>query len=184
MMRRLPPGRHAIGPSNGTLKVQTHKSGVAARAGHDLQLVVGAWGAAITIADTAEPQLQLHAEAASLRVVAATGGLAPLEDAERDGIALTIRQEVLTGNTITFSSTAVDAIEDRWSVDGELVLNGTSRPVAFELEIAADGSLSGRAVIAQSGWGITPYTGLFGTLKVKDEIEVMIDAELPGLAER
>jgi hypothetical protein len=34
--------------------------------------------------------------------------------------------------------------------------------------------------VKQSDWGIQPYSGLFGTLKVKDEVEVVGEASLPS----
>jgi hypothetical protein len=33
--------------------------------------------------------------------------------------------------------------------------------------------------IAQSSWGITPYRGVMGALKVRDELEIVIAARLP-----
>ena len=63
-------------------------------------------------------------------------------------------------------------------VRGELTLAGTTAPLSFLLAVAADGSLSGSAVVTQSTWGITPYSTLFGALKVADEVEVAVDAGL------
>ena len=34
--------------------------------------------------------------------------------------------------------------------------------------------------LTQSGWGIKPYRGLMGALKVRDELEIVIDARLPA----
>jgi hypothetical protein len=34
--------------------------------------------------------------------------------------------------------------------------------------------MSGVAQLKQSEWGLTPYTALFGTLKVADDVEVEI----------
>jgi hypothetical protein len=44
--------------------------------------------------------------------------------------------------------------------------------------VAGDGSLTGTAVVKQSDWGMKPYSTLFGTLKVVDEVEVAIEALL------
>ena len=35
--------------------------------------------------------------------------------------------------------------------------------------------LTGTAVVTQSDWGMKPYSALFGTLKVADEVEVAVD---------
>jgi hypothetical protein len=34
--------------------------------------------------------------------------------------------------------------------------------------------------VVQSEWGITPYKGLMGALKVRDELEVVLDVRLPA----
>ena len=86
---------------------------------------------------------------------------------------------MLKGTAIAFRSTSVQAAGDgRLSVQGDLELAGGSNPVAFELEIADDGHITGSAVVKQSAWGMKPYTALFGTLKVADEVTVSIDARL------
>jgi hypothetical protein len=33
--------------------------------------------------------------------------------------------------------------------------------------------------VTQSDWGMKPYTGLFGALKVVDDVEVSLEATLP-----
>ena len=65
-------------------------------------------------------------------------------------------------------------------MQGELTLAGKTGPIAFELTVGAGGELSGSVVVKQSDWGITPYSTLFGALKVVDEVEVSIDAALPS----
>jgi hypothetical protein len=63
-------------------------------------------------------------------------------------------------------------------VEGDLELAGKHGPVAFELG-SAGGRLTGSATLKQSAWGMKPYSALFGTLKVADEVEIAIDAALP-----
>ena len=67
---------------------------------------------------------------------------------------------------------------DTLAVAGDLTLLGTTRPLAFELALV-DGRVTGAAVVKQTEWGMKPYTALFGTLKVADEVRVEIDAGLP-----
>ncbi len=62
---------------------------------------------------------------------------------------------------------------------GELTLAGATRPVAFELATREDGRISATVRVVQSEWGIKPYRGLMGALKVRDDIEVVVDARLP-----
>ena len=169
----LSPGAHTFGPENGTLSVRTGRTGAAAKAGHDLVIDVTAWHATLEVGE-AQTSLVLDADATSLRVREGTGGMQALDDGDKASIEQTIGDEVLKGQGIAFRSTAVETGADggRISVQGELTLLGNTRPIAFDLTIAADGTLSGSAVVKQTDWGITPYSTLFGALKVADEVEV------------
>ena len=176
-------GTHTLGPESGTLTVRTKRTGAAAKAGHNLVIEVTAWRATLEIAeDPAESSIELDADAASLRVREGTGGMQALGDDDKANIEQTIDDEVLKGQPIEFRSTAVAIAEDgsRISVQGTLTLGGKTGPIALELLVGAGGALSGGAVVKQSDWGIEPYSTLFGTLKVVDEVEVSLDASLPS----
>ena len=69
--------------------------------------------------------------------------------------------------------------DGRLIVQGQLELAGTSRPARFELDAAADGRVRGTLPVTQSEWGIKPYRGMLGALKVRDTIEVVLDVTLP-----
>ena len=133
-----------LGPENGTLTVRTGKGGAASKAGHNLVLEVQRWQGSLT-----PEQVTLTADARSLRVVSGSGGLSPLGDERRRGIAQTIDEEVLEGGNIAYRSSAVTAREDGYDVDGELDLLGVSRPLSFALELDGD-HLTGRAQVKQT----------------------------------
>ncbi len=179
----IEPGTYALGPQNATLSVRTGRRGAIARAGHDLLIEVDIWGATVQVGDTPEQTLvELTADSNSLRVVEGTGGIQSLGEDERSGIGQTIRDEVLRGTPIAFRSIAVQPREDgRLRVQGDLELAGGINPVAFDLSIDDDGQVAGSAVVTQSDWGMKPYTALFGTLKVADEVEVSVDGRLSGV---
>jgi YceI-like protein len=162
-----------LGPENGTLTVRTGKGGAAAKAGHNLVIEVQRWQASLT-ADAVE----LTADARSLRVVSGSGGISPLGEEERSGIAQTIDEEVLQGGNIVYRSTAVTAREGGYDVEGELDLLGVRRPLSFALSVDGD-HLTGSAQVKQTDFRMKPYSALFGTLKVADVVEVSIDATLP-----
>ena len=176
----LPAGTHRLGPENGTLSVRTGRIGAAAMAGHDLLLEVTAWEATLEVGEGRETSLVLEADGASLHVLEGTGGMQELGPDDKAGIEQTIDDEILKRGMVTFRSTEVETAADgsRLRVRGELTLAGTTAPLSFLLAVAADGSLSGSAVVTQSTWGITPYSTLFGALKVADEVEVAVDAGL------
>jgi hypothetical protein len=163
-----------LGPNDGSLTVHTRKGGAAAKAGHNLLMEVTNWHAKYD-----EVSVELTADASSLRVRSGSGGISPLGDEEKAGIAQTIDEEVLMGGSIVFRSSEVDRSGDQVKVRGELELLGRSAPLTFTLTDDG-GHLTGSATIKQSDWGIKPYSALFGTLKVKDEVEVQIDARIQG----
>ena len=167
---------YTLGPEDGILAVRTSRTGAIAKAGHDLLMHVTEWSATL---DTGEaPSLALDADGTSLRVREGTGGIKPLDDDDLTNIETTIDDEVLRKRDITFRSTSVQLDGDTVAVAGDLTLLGTTRPLAFDLTLV-DGRVTGAAVVKQTEWGMKPYTALFGTLKVADEVRVEIDAALP-----
>ena len=65
-------------------------------------------------------------------------------------------------------------------VEGDLTLAGATHPIAFDLAIGGDGTLSATAVVKQTDWGMKPYSALFGALKVPDDVEVVLEARRVG----
>ena len=167
---------YELGPDNGTLAVRTGRTGTVAKAGHDLLIHVTKWRGTLATGD--EPSVTLDADATSLKVREGTGGMKGLDDGDLANIEQTIDNDVLKRQDITFRSTRVEETADGLSVTGDLTVRGTTRPIAFDLELAG-GRLRGTAVVKQTEWGMKPYTALFGALKVADEVRVEIDAELP-----
>jgi hypothetical protein len=158
-----------LGPDNATLTVRTGRGGAAAKAGHNLVLEVTRWSARLE-----DDAAELTADARSLRVRSGSGGISPLGDEEKAGIARTIDEEVLKGSAIAFRSSSVSRNGDSVDISGELELARQRRPLTFTLH-ERDGGLAGSARIKQTDWGMKPYSALFGTLKVADEIEVAIE---------
>jgi YceI-like domain len=128
--------------------------------------------------DPAESSLVLSADVGSMEVIEGTGGIMDLTDEDRVEIKKTLEEEVLEPGPVEFRSTRVTPTKDgrHLEVSGELEMNGKTHPLDFELDLGTGGALSGTATLKQSDWGIEPYSGLFGTLKVRDEIEVISEA--------
>jgi polyisoprenoid-binding protein YceI len=167
--------RYELGPDNGTLAVRTGRTGTVAKAGHDLLIHVTKWRG--TLDDGDEPSVTLDAVGASLQVREGTGGMKALDDGDMANIQQTIDDDVLKRQDISFRSTRVEETGGGFSVTGDLTLRGTTRPIAFDLELE-DGRVRGTAVVKQTEWGMKPYSALFGALKVADDVRVEIDAEL------
>ena len=171
-------GTHGFGPGNATLSVRTGRSGAAAKAGHDLVIRVTAWQGTIEVGE--ETSIELTADATSLRVQKGTGGIQALGDDDKANIHQTIDDEVLRRRDIVFRSTQVEDAGDRLAVEGDLTLAGQTQPIAFDVAVGDDGALSATIVVTQSRWGMKPYSALFGTLKVLDDVEVVLEGHLPG----
>lgn len=159
-----------FGPDNGKLLVRTGRTGAAAKAGHDLLLELTSWRATVEDGE----RVELQADGSSVRVLEGTGGVQKLDDDDRANIAQTIDEEVLMRQPIAFRSTSVTAHDGGFRADGELTLLGTTRPLAVDVTAGDDGALSAVAVVRQSEWGLTPYSALFGALKVADEVRVEV----------
>ena len=168
----IQPGTYKLGPGNGTLSVRTRRTGAAAKAGHNLVIGVTAWEATLEV--SRDTRIELTADATSLRVREGTGGMQPLGDDDKASIEQTIDDDVLKRQHISFRSTRVDATDGGLAVQGELTLRGATRPLAFDVAVPGDGTLSAVAVVKQTDWGMKPYSGLFGALKVVDEVEVSV----------
>ena len=163
--------------------IKTGRAGAAAQAGHDLLIQVTAWQGTLEVgADPAQTSIVLGVDATSLRVRDGVGGMQALGDDDKASIEETIDDEVLKRIDIEFRSTAVQIPADgsRIIVRGDLTLVGNVRPFELELVVGDEGNLSGSAVIKQTDWGITPYSTLFGALKVADEVQVVFNASLDG----
>lgn len=176
------PGRHPLGPHNGTLTVRTQRTGAAAKAGHNLVIDVTVWQALVEARDdVANLKIELTADPTSLRVREGSGGMQALGDDDKANIEQTIRDEVLRGQAIEFRSTSVQRGDDGvLAVQGDLTLAGTTHPVTVALTMGAGDRLGAQAVVKQTDWGITPYSTLFGALKVADDVEIQIDAAIPS----
>ena len=139
------------GPHSATLTVHTKRAGAAARAGHDLTLLVERWHATVD-----GERVDLEADPSSLRVLEGTGGAVPLGQREKATIERTIDEQILKGAPIAYRG-------------GALTLNGVTRPLAYSVEGA-----EGRARVRQTDFRLKPYSALFGTLKVADVVEVRL----------
>jgi hypothetical protein len=174
------PGTYELGPQNASLRIKTKRGGAAAKAGHDLLIEVNSWHGTLKVGDDpGRGSLVLSADSGSMEVIEGTGGIMPLTDEDKVEIKRTLEDEVLHPGPVEFESTRVTPSDDgRIEIRGELSMNGNVHPLDFELELWPDGAVSARATVKQSDWGIEPYSGLFGTLKVKDEVDVVGEASL------
>jgi len=169
-------GSYALGPEFGQLLIRTSRTGLGARAGHDLTIEVTRWQADVTVdsAELARSSVALEADADSFEVRTGTGGVKPLTDADRAEIKKTIREKILhtaEHGSITFRSTRVAGTPESFSIEGDLTITGRTQPVVVRGRLSGD-RVQGSAAIVQSHWGIKPYTAFLGALKLADQVTV------------
>jgi len=161
-----------LGPGTASLIVKTYREGVAAKVGHDLVIEVTRWSA--TVADGA---VTVEADPRSLEVREGVRGVKPLSDRDRAEIRKNIDEKVLLGRPIAFRG-SVSGESGAVELDGELTMGGATRPLRARLQ-SEGGRVGGTIALTQSEWGIKPYRGLMGALKVRDDVEVVVDAPAP-----
>jgi hypothetical protein len=187
--KTLTAGTYALGPGSGRMLVKTGRAGLAARAGHDLTIEITKWTAQVTVPDggaVGGATVTAEFDLGSLAVREGTGGAKPLTDRDRRDILGTARTILGDRATAGFTSSRVipspagfsSAASSNGAIEGTLTLRGTSKPVRLQVVSPASRRFRGSATVRQTDFGITPYSGFFGTLKLRDEIVVEFEVEL------
>jgi hypothetical protein len=185
-------GTYELGPSAGRVLVKTGREGLAARAGHDLTLEITRWSARVTVpADedggTAAATLTAELDLGSLAVREGTGGAKPLTDRDRRDIQGQVRKILGDGAKASFTSSRVipsssgspsSGVPANGAIEGALTLRGTSRPLRLQVVSPVPGQYRGSAALRQTDFGITPYSGFFGALKLKNEVTVEFEVKI------
>jgi polyisoprenoid-binding protein YceI len=176
-----PPGSYTLGPDNATLMIKTGTAGVMAKAGHSLDIRVAAWSAQIELGeDLAAIELSLQVDSHSLNTIDGTGGPKALTDEDKVKIDQRIDEKIFQGREISFRSTGAHADgSGSVHVHGELNLLGTTGPADFTLTIDEGGHLTAATEVAQTAFGIEPYSAMMGALKLADEVEISFNGTLP-----
>jgi hypothetical protein len=86
----------------------------------------------------------LSADARSLEVLEALGGVKPLTDKERSAIRRNIDDKVLRGQPIAFRSTAVrpPSSDGRLAVEGDLTMAGSTRLITAQRDVTDGGHVT------------------------------------------
>jgi polyisoprenoid-binding protein YceI len=177
-------GDYLFGADTGRLLIRTYRAGLGSRAGHDLTIEATVWeGTAQVGADAAASSVALTVDPDSFEVREGRGGIKPLTAADRAEIRATIRELLDTARypAITFGSTALRGSQRDLLVDGQLTIRDATHPVMVRGSIeesSGDPRLRATAQVVQSEWGIKPYSAFLGALKLRDDIDIDIDATL------
>jgi polyisoprenoid-binding protein YceI len=174
---------YQLGPENGHVTLKTGRAGLAARAGHDLTLGVTRWTARVVVPaeELTEASVTAELDLGSLEVIQGTGGVMPLTDSDRREISKTMTG-ILGQATAGFASTGITRSGSDGEIAGTLTLRGQSRPVQLRVTGQGPGRYRGTATVLQTDFGIKPYRGFFGALKLADEVAVEFEVELPTVS--
>ncbi|SDQ50777.1 YceI family protein [Thermostaphylospora chromogena] len=175
-------GRYTFGSQTGRLVVETTRSGLGAKAGHDLTIEVTRWRgeAVIDAVDPATARVTVEIDADSLEVREGIGGIKPLTPSDRAEIKKIIQGRILHTDrykTIVFRAARVEGTPQAFQIQGDLTIADTTGPVTVRGGVTGD-RMTGSATVIQSRWGIKPYSAFFGALKLNDEVEIRFDVAL------
>jgi polyisoprenoid-binding protein YceI len=180
-------GTYRIGPdTGGRVTLRTGRDGFGAMVGHDLVLEATRWRGTVDV-DPDEPgrsQVEVTVEAGSLEVVRGEGGIKPLTDKDRNDIRRTIREQLLRTARypdIVFRSTETAGTDRALCIRGDLTVAGQTRPVTLAVSVREEaGALVATATttIVQTAFRIKPYSALMGALRVRDSVDIHIEATL------
>ena len=176
-------GNFRLGPDNGRIVVKTGRAGIAAKAGHDLTIEVTRWSAEVELPDeeaggVTAATVTAELDLGSLSVREGTGGAKPLTDRDRGEIKKTISGILGDGGASFTSSRIVRTGASGGAIEGTLTIKGRSQPARLQVSAPAPGRYRGSATVLQSAYGIKPYVGFFGALKLRDEVGVEFEVGL------
>jgi polyisoprenoid-binding protein YceI len=177
-------GRSPFGADRGHIILRTGRAGIAATAGHDLTIEVTRWSGELTVTDDSSPSdLEARIEMGSLEVRDGTGGLKPLTDKDKREIVVTARK-VLTADRnpeATYSAAEFEPGADGGGlISGNLTLAGTTRPLQLQVSRTGRDAYRATTSVLQSEFGIKPYSGFMGALKVRDAVDVEVNVDFSG----
>ncbi len=128
-------------------------------------------------ADESKAAAELDAEAKSFI------NIDDMKDFERSGFHKVLHEEVLASDrfpTIKFRSVSITNVQKSgdhrsFTLNGDLTLRGVTKRVAFPVKVTINGKqlrATGEGNIKQTDFGITPYSGGLGTIKIGDQLKV------------
>lgn len=129
-------------------------------------------------ADESKAFAELEAEAKSFANIDKD-----MSDFERSGFHKVLQEDVLASAqypTIKFRSVSISNVQKSgdqrsFTLHGDVTLRGVTKRVAFPVKVTINGNqlrATGEEHIKQTDFGITPYSGGLGTIKIGDQLKV------------
>lgn len=183
----LKEGGYTLTASSGKLCVYTFKEGFLSAVAHDLLIEVTQFRVSLNLPPGGVRSASVDAEiqANSLKVICAMKDgqhrYDMLKEKDLKDIEEATAKDVLHPDkyaTINFRSTSLQEKEGNYHVKGELTLHGVTRPIEFDVQTTTGKDLKGKITLSQKDYGIKPYKAFLGTLKVKNEVDIVFDLSL------
>lgn len=166
----------------GRMLVTTGRTGLGARAGHDLVIEALSWRGSVTVGagGVGSSSVSVEVDTGLLEVRAASGGLKPMSDGDRRDIQKNMAKILQPQKwpTLSFQADEVAGGPDALELRGTLTLLGQARPLVVAGSVDADGRVAARAVVTQSKWGVKPFSAMFGAIKLADDVGVQFEGLL------
>lgn len=165
---------HTFSPGDASITIYTTREGLLSSVGHDLAFDAPTFSIRF---DDESHVLDADLDATAIAVlgsVNAEGEIVAVSASDTEEITNNVHTKVLaTESHPKASLTAKNVNLDMGSFRGTLSLAGKSREVDVILE-PRDTGLLARLSVHQPDFGITPYSAMFGALKVSADVRVVV----------
>jgi len=171
-----------IDRASSTMTVNVGRSGLFGFAGHDHEVIAPVLEGSVMLdrTDFSRSKLSIEFDATAMKV---TGKGEPAKDVpEVQRVMLSERVlDVQRHPKITFVSESISVAQHspnraQLRINGRLTLRGVTHPVTVptQVELSANRlTAAGKATVKQTDFGIRPVNAGGGTVKVKDEVELV-----------
>ncbi|MGN7132171.1 YceI family protein [Rhodococcoides corynebacterioides] len=165
------------------LEVRTGVTGKASSMGHRLTLVMREWTATVSEKAGELVGVDVTVDVDSLTVTHGEGGVTPMFGPEKAMARSNALKKLHSKDfpTIRYVTTEVTGTDEGYRLTGTLTVHGTERPHTVDLRVARVEErwrASFETTVAQTDFGIEPYSQMFGAMKVVDDVVVTFDAGL------
>jgi polyisoprenoid-binding protein YceI len=178
-----------IDPSASKMVVNVGRTGVFGFAGHDHEIAVPSFSGRLTANrnDLTQSKISMEFDATAMKV---TGKGEPAKDVpEVQRVMMSDRVlNVERYPKITFASDRIEVVQKtadsaKLRIHGQLTVHGTTQAIVVPVDVKLSGdriTANGRSEFRQTLFGIKPVSAGSGTVKVKDEIEVVFTMVAAG----
>ena len=168
---KVPVGRYSIVQAESSISVQVFKTGALSFLTRDHNMAVGNFSGAIAVtANGTQSTGTLEASSASLWVTD------KISESDKREINSTMRDTVLEAAKfprIAFQASGQPS--GNFNLTGDLTLHGVTKRISLPVVATWDTRrirLTGKYILKQTDFGITPYSTAGGTVRIKNEVEI------------